>query len=94
MLFVFSIIYASYSSDCGKPSTPTDGSVAFNSTSYQSEAIYSCDNGYTLVGEATRKCLINGTWSNTDPVCQIKGINGIVINEVFSSIEFQVFCKN
>lgn len=31
-----------------------------------------CDEGFTLLGSASRKCQANGTWSGTDALC--KGI--------------------
>ncbi|KFM77244.1 Sushi, von Willebrand factor type A, EGF and pentraxin domain-containing protein 1, partial [Stegodyphus mimosarum] len=34
------------------------------------EVIYRCTNGYKLVGEATRVCQENGTWSNKVPECK------------------------
>ena len=77
-----------YSPDCGNPSNLTDGFVAFTKTSYQSEATYTCTPGYTLVGDAIRECLINGRWSNADPVCQIKGINILLQSNCFVYMQF------
>ena len=34
-----------------------------------SEAMYSCDGGFNLLGSPTRVCLTNGTWSNMPPTC-------------------------
>ena len=46
-------------------------SVSYNSTSYNSTAIYSCENGYNLVGVAERTCLSSGNWSGDPPSCEI-----------------------
>ena len=59
--------------DCGSLVDPGDGSVNFTSTTYDSQATYICKTGYLLVGSETRVCLANETWSDTAPICQIKG---------------------
>ena len=58
--------------DCGTPPDPgVNGQVNFTVTIYLAEADYECDLGYDLKrGAATRVCLLNGTWSGEDPVCQ------------------------
>ena len=44
--------------------------VKFPSTTYNSTAIYICmNNGYRLVGESTRVCNANGSWSGNQPKC-------------------------
>ena len=60
-------------SDCGSLADPGNGSVNFTSTIYDSQARYSCKTGYSLAGSETRVCLANETWSDTAPICQIKG---------------------
>ena len=40
-----------------------------------STAHYTCNDGYTLVGPATRECLITGTWSGYTPVCVANNTN-------------------
>ncbi|CAI8036469.1 Sushi, von Willebrand factor type A, EGF and pentraxin domain-containing protein 1 [Geodia barretti] len=42
-----------------------------NTTMINSVAIYSCDDGYSLVGDASRTCLETGLWSGTAPTCNI-----------------------
>ena len=32
--------------------------------------VYSCDPGYTLVGDSTRICQATGNWSGRAPTCQ------------------------
>ena len=43
-------------------------------TGYEEEslALYDCDEGYKLVGNVMRICLLNFTWSGKDPVCESK----------------------
>ena len=38
-------------------------------TTYQSVAVYQCDEGYTLQGQTIAACLENGTWSGPTPTC-------------------------
>ena len=55
--------------DCGPESPPTNGTVSFDVTVFGSFLDYSCDPGYSLVGDNPRTCLENGDWSGTEPSC-------------------------
>ena len=58
--------------DCGSPEIPNPAGVVFSSnTTVGSTVIYTCLEGYDLVGEAERVCLNNGTWSGRVPSCVI-----------------------
>ncbi|XP_053408490.1 sushi, von Willebrand factor type A, EGF and pentraxin domain-containing protein 1-like isoform X2 [Mercenaria mercenaria] len=59
--------------DCGQPHDPTNGRVYLNGnvTTYNSTATYTCNDGYTRVGEPISRCDSSGSWSNP-PVCKIK----------------------
>ena len=35
-------------------------------------AVYICQNGFNIVGEAIRTCLADGTWSGEAPTCGSK----------------------
>ena len=37
-------------------------------------ATYTCDPGFVLVGESTRNCSSDGTWSGMPPTCECKFI--------------------
>ena len=37
---------------------------------FPSQAVYSCNNGYTLVGNDMRQCLVDGQWSGVEPSCE------------------------
>ncbi len=39
-------------------------------------ATYTCNPGYTLIGDSTRTCGSDGVWSGSDPICQRK-LNGL-----------------
>ena len=65
-------------SDCGSLAPPTDGTVNALVTTYQSEATFSCNTGYTLQGSLTLTCQFDGSWDNTPPTCQINGTESIL----------------
>lgn len=69
----FLIYVAFLSSDCSVPSIPNGKSAETpKGTTYNEIAIMSCEDGYTLNGNAFVTCQANGNWS-TLPTCVIKG---------------------
>lgn len=56
--------------DCGSLTPPRFGSVELTGTIFGSTATYSCQQGYTLIGDATRNCQANGQWSGFPPFCR------------------------
>ena len=56
--------------DCGPLSAPSNGEVRVPSTTFGSNARYSCFTGFTLVGFSTRVCQLDGRWSGKAPVCE------------------------
>ena len=48
---------------CEILSNPVNGRVAHEGTDVGSVATYSCESGYTLSGEAERRCRSDGSWS-------------------------------
>ena len=58
--------------DCGRLFDPRNGDVSFKTTTFNSRAAYSCNNGFLLVGQTTRVCQRNGEWSGKAPVCKSK----------------------
>ena len=63
---MFSFVMNCILVDCGELSHPTNGQV----TILRFIATYKCDLGYTLVGDDSQTCLINGAWSDSPPLCQ------------------------
>ena len=53
---------------------PRDGSVSLTSTTFNSVAMYGCNEGFSLMGVATRICQADGTWSGEAPTCERKFI--------------------
>lgn len=55
--------------DCGHLDSPSDGVVNVTDTCKNSIATYGCSLGYYLAGPSVRTCLLNGSWSGPNPVC-------------------------
>ena len=55
--------------DCGSLNNPRNGEVTLTGTTLRSEALYSCNSGFVLVGENRRVCQTNGEWSGEAPTC-------------------------
>ena len=56
--------------ECLPPENPNHGRVHYNSIYLRGRATYTCDKRYRLVGESTRICMANGTWSGPTPLCE------------------------
>ena len=56
--------------DCGDLTSPINGELMISLTTYLSNANYSCDSGYNLVGVNQRTCTAAGTWTDGEPTCQ------------------------
>jgi hypothetical protein len=57
--------------DCGDLSTLPNGMVYASNTTYQSQANFTCEDGYNLIGVPSALCLANGSWSEAMPHCKI-----------------------
>ena len=56
--------------DCGALTAPANGQVSHpDGTTFGQTATYSCNTGYTLVGDSTRTCEATG-WSGDAPTCE------------------------
>ncbi len=61
--------------DCGNLTVPMNGMVDTSSgTTFMNTATYTCNDGYRLIGDHTRMCQANATWSGTAPICNCKSI--------------------
>ena len=71
MLFIDTVICL----DCSTPVPPLFGSVSAPNRDYGSVATFSCDTGFSLVGDEAKECLLSGLWSGGDnPTCSINGL--------------------
>ena len=61
--------------NCGVPGLPVINSYGLNLTytnvTYGSTVIYSCINGYNLVGNPNQTCNASGKWNDNPPQCHI-----------------------
>ena len=56
--------------DCGPPPSITNGSPTTPaSTTFRETIVYSCSDGYIILGSTTITCLSTGSWSSP-PICQ------------------------
>ena len=55
--------------DCGNLIDPDNGQVT-SETTFGQTATYSCNTGYNLVGDRTRTCQAEGSWSGSAPTCK------------------------
>ncbi|CAI8041016.1 Sushi, von Willebrand factor type A, EGF and pentraxin domain-containing protein 1, partial [Geodia barretti] len=55
--------------DCGSLTDPVNGTISLTGTAFNSTATYSCNDGYSLVGDTTITCLASGLWSGEPPLC-------------------------
>ena len=59
--------YPSKGVNCDRLQDPFNGQVTVTGTSPGSEAFYTCDSGFGLIGDSTRDCLPNGEWTGHEP---------------------------
>ena len=55
---------------CGNLSSPANGQVILDASTFGSQANYSCSEGYILNGNSTRVCQADGQWSGSEPICE------------------------
>ena len=67
---------------CPDLTAPVNGSVTVTGHRTGDTAEYSCDGGYELVGDQTRKCMSNSQWSGQTPSCQISPGNELHVYKV------------
>ena len=74
---------------CGEPNNVQNGKYSENTHTYSSIILYSCNEGYEIIGNSTAVCLANKSWSSV-PTCKqvicedISLSNGQLSNQDFS----------
>ena len=54
---------------CGNPPSISNGNLVYNSTSYNSTAHYSCNEGYNLNTAPVKRCTAKKRWEGLTPRC-------------------------
>ena len=57
---------------CDSPETPKNGDRASANLTFQSQVDYSCNTGFSLLGQANRMCGPAGKWTTPAPSCERK----------------------
>ncbi|RXN27609.1 CUB and sushi domain-containing 1-like protein [Labeo rohita] len=75
---------------CGDPGIPPHGSRLGEEFRHKSLLRFTCEAGYALIGSSERTCLQNGSWSGTQPVCEVIscGDPGPIGNGIYIGNEF------
>lgn len=60
--------------DCGSLPDPVHGKVYVPVTTYNSYALYLCQEGYHIEGAQNRRCMATGKWSDENPICEQTGL--------------------
>ncbi|XP_065189082.1 sushi, von Willebrand factor type A, EGF and pentraxin domain-containing protein 1-like [Sycon ciliatum] len=55
---------------CSPLIQPLNGLVSPGAHDFDAIRTYTCNQGYTLVGSPTTKCVLDGVWSAPEPTCQ------------------------
>ena len=56
--------------NCPSLDDPLNGDVeVITDNNGTMSSVYTCDQGYRLVGYAVRTCQADGTWTGTEPTC-------------------------
>eukprot|EP00117_Sycon_ciliatum_P031628 scpid5507/ scgid24698/ Sushi, von Willebrand factor type A, EGF and pentraxin domain-containing protein 1; CCP module-containing protein 22; Polydom; Selectin-like osteoblast-derived protein; Serologically defined breast cancer antigen NY-BR-38 len=57
--------------DCGALPALSNGSISGTSFTFQKALTFACDSGFYLIGENTTICEADGTWSSSQPTCEL-----------------------
>lgn len=64
--------------DCGiLDDAPNHGALDVTVTTFGATATYTCDAGYSLIGDSSRTCRADGSWSNATPECQLSSCDSL-----------------
>ena len=67
---IFPMLSAAIS--CIAPAQPENGNISpvLSSYTYQQQVTFSCNTGYSIVGDATSTCVAVNMWSKAVPICE------------------------
>ena len=81
--------------NCGTLSNPANGQVSHTGgTTLGQTATYSCNTGYSLVGDSTRTCQSTGVWSGSVPTCprMLLCAQQMPVFSVYSFVKNSILC--
>lgn len=78
---------------CENLQAPRYGSVKQSGSTVGAQGVYDCNKGFTLKGNKIRKCLFNGQWSGSQPVCKSKIIQYVCMYVCMAEI-FLILSRN
>ena len=67
---------------------PTNGKVNVTNFTPDGTAVYTCDEGYALVGKGIRICAKNGSWGGEVPKCLGKFNYFVALYIIFKQLIF------
>lgn len=82
IILVQTVLYT----ECPSLDDIPDGFVMLDDLKINSTAVYNCTDGFILVGESTRLCTDDLTWSGEIPTCL-----GIIYNIHISIYDFSLY---
>ena len=65
---------------CSAPVVPANGNVSYTSLSVNSSVYFTCNTGYTLIGESEIHCSDSGNWSHSNQFC--RGMHTVILSVV------------
>ena len=87
--FLLAVYITSPAVDCGVLDDPNNGQVSLDGTTPGSNATYTCDPGFSLIGNMERICQQNGQWSGSEPTCEGQSYNFTKIMYLVKNIPFK-----
>ncbi|WAQ97909.1 SVEP1-like protein, partial [Mya arenaria] len=72
---------------CGAISPPENGIVSYTGKTYGSKALFNCNDGFDMDGDAEMTCLADESWSSGSVICTIKDC-GIRMNPFNGNVTY------
>ena len=67
---------------CPALNDPDNGITVVSGNNFGDTATFSCDPGYTLMGETEATCQSDGTWSTNTPLCLRMSLRVCVLQNI------------
>ena len=80
--------------ECRELDDPYCGMVEWTSLFPGGVATFTCNHSCELIGDPTRDCTYNGTWSGEDPRCERKLLSPLHLQYVYKCKNHEVGCRD